>query len=66
VRSYKAVTNCDFLILSYEICCIVQTTSVTNQNYFGSSVLVPLKIDIFIVFSMLNGGGGYGGIGVGV
>ena len=66
-RSCKAVTSCAFLILSFIIRCAIQTAPATNQNCSGSLVPVPLKIGIFITFSMLNGGnGGGGGEGVGV
>lgn len=36
-----------------------------TQNFFGSSLPIPLKNGIFIMFAMLNGGGGRG-VGEGV
>lgn len=56
--SYKVVTNYTFFILSSVICCIVHTTFAINQNCFRSSLPIPLKIKIFIMFDMMNGGGG--------
>jgi len=38
----------------------VHTTFETKQNYFVSSLSMPLKIANFILFDMFNGGGGEG------
>lgn len=61
-QSYKVVTNYAFFILSLVICCTVHTTSALNQNYYVSSIPMPLKNGNFIVFSMADGGGGGGGV----
>lgn len=53
-------------MLSSVICCTVHTTFATNQNYYVSSLLMPLKIGSFILLAVLNVGGGGGGLGKGV
>lgn len=66
VQSCRAVINSTFFIFSSVISCVVHTTFATYQNFFVSSLLMPLKIGSFIVFTMLNGGGRGGGLGEGV
>lgn len=53
-------------MLSSVIYYVVQTKYAKNQKYYVSSLLMPLKIGSFIVFTMLNGGGRGGGVGEGV
>ena len=57
VQSCRAVTNCAFFILSLLICCTIHKTFTKNENYYVSSLPIPLRICIFIMFSMINGGG---------
>lgn len=66
MRSCKSLTKCSFFILLSVIYCTIHTMFATNQNCSKSSLPMPLKVSIFIVFSMLNGGGKGGGVGEGV
>lgn len=57
---------CAFFRLSSVICYAVHTSFATNKNFLGSFLPTHLNIDIFIAFSVLNGGGGGGGGGEGI
>lgn len=65
-QSRKVVINCTFFILSLVICCVSHITFETNHNNSTSSRPIPLKINIFITFAMLNSGGGGGGVDEGL
>jgi len=62
-RSFRALTNVAFFILSSMTPCASHTIVTTNQNWFGYSFPTPLNIDNFITLSILNYGGGGGGVG---
>ena len=52
-----------FIYIFIVICCVIQITFITKQNYYVPLVPLPSKIGSFIAFTMLNGGGGGGGVG---
>ena len=62
-RSYRALTNIAFFMLSSVTPCASHTSFTMNQNWFGSSFPTPLNTDNFIVLTILNCGGGGGGVG---
>lgn len=65
-RSCRVVTKCALFILSSVIFRVIHITFKTNQKLSASSLLRPLKNGNFIVFDMLNSGGGGGSVGKGV
>lgn len=66
-QSCKVVTSYALFMLSSLIFCVIHIAPATNKNYSGCSLPTPLKIGIFIMFSIFNGGnGGGGGEGVGI
>jgi len=62
-RSYNVLTSVAFFILSAMTPCASHTVFTTNQNWSGSSFPTPLNTVNFIALSILNCGGGGGGVG---
>ena len=57
------LTSVSFLILSSVTPCASHTTFTMNQNYSRSSFPTPLNTYNFIALTILNYGGGRGGVG---
>ena len=63
MRSYRALTNIVFFILSFVTPYASHTTFIMNQNWSGSSFPTPLNTGSFIALAILLRGGGRGGMG---
>jgi len=62
-RSYKALTNVAFFILSSVTPCASHIALSTNQNWSKSSFPTPLNTGNFITLAILNSCGGGGSVG---
>lgn len=61
-RSCNTLTNVAFWILSSTIPCASHTTLITKQNWSRSSFPTPLNTGSLIALTILNNGGGKGGV----